>query len=195
MARIRLAMDGIVDQMTIHIGLLRAVNVAGRNKVGMADLRECLVGLGMRDVRSLLQSGNVVFRSDIAVTARVERVLEEAAAQQLGLTTDFLVRTSKDWRALVADNPFREEARRDPSHLLVMCLKSTPEPEKVSALRKAIKGRETIRSKGRQVYIVYPDGIGRSPLTTKLIETALGTRGTGRNWNTVLQLDAMANDS
>ena len=181
--------------MTIHIGLLRAVNVAGRNKVGMADLRKLLTDLGMKDVRSLLQSGNLVFQSDIGRTARLESMLEEAAEQQLGLKTDFLVRTSNDWRAIVTDNPLREEALRDPSHLVVMFLKAAPDHSMVMALQREIKGREIVRSIGRQAYIAYPDGIGRSRLTTKLIEEALGTRGTGRNWNTVLKLEATAKSS
>jgi uncharacterized protein (DUF1697 family) len=181
--------------MTIHIGLLRAVNVAGHNKIGMAELRALLVSLGMSGVRSLLQSGNLVFESNDGRSEQLESMLEEAAKQRLGPQTDFVVRTRNDWRKIVADNPLREEAEGDPSHLLVMFLKAAPGRSKVEALRKAIKGRETIRSKGRQLYIVYPDGIGRSRLTTKLIEEALGTRGTGRNWNTASKLGAMAEET
>ena len=181
--------------MTIHIGLLRAVNLAGHNKVGMADLRELLAGLGMRDVRSLLQSGNLVFRSGGRTTTQLERLLEDAAAKRLGLVTDFLVRTANDWKAVMAGNPFPQEAARDPSHLLVIFLKEAPDREKVTALQKAITGREVIQAKGRHAYIVYPDGIGRSRLTSALIEKKLGTRGTGRNWNTVLKLGALAGGS
>ena len=181
--------------MTIYVGFLRAVNVAGHNKLGMDDLRELLVALGMKDVQSLLQSGNLVFQSDIAPTERLEHMLEKAAEQRLGLQTEFLVRTSKELSAVIAGNPFKEEAATDPSHLLVMFLKSVPDRSKVAALQSAIKGRERIRAKGRQAYIVYPDGIGRSRLTTKVLEEGLDTRGTGRNWNTVLKLDAMARGS
>ena len=108
--------------MTTHIGLLRAVNVAGRNKVGMAELRDLLTDMGMKDVRSLLQSGNLVFRSDVDQPAGLESMLEEATQRRLGLKTDFLVRTGNDWRELVTDNPLREEAQRDPSHFMVMFL-------------------------------------------------------------------------
>ena len=89
-------------------------------------------------------------------------------------------------------NPFPAEAKSDPGHLVVMCLKSAPGREAVSALQQAISGREVIRAKGREAYIVYPDGIGRSRLTTALIEKKLGTRGTARNWNTVMKLAALA---
>ncbi len=178
--------------MTTHIGLLRAVNLAGRNTVAMSDLRQLLGRLGMPDAQTLLQSGNVVFRSETASTATLERVLAKAAAEHLGIETDFFVRTAKEWKAVIANNPFPEEATRDPGHLLVMCLKEAPEPAAVAALQKSIKGREVVCAKGAHAYLVYPDGIGRSKLTTAIVERALGTRGTGRNWNTVLKLDALA---
>src|SRR5882762_2623811 len=98
--------------MTIHIGLLRAVNLGKHNKIGMVDLRELLAALGMQDVRSLLQSGNVVFRSDVHTATQLERVLEQGAAKRLGLETDFFVRTASEWKAMIAGNPFREEAER-----------------------------------------------------------------------------------
>ena len=177
--------------MTTHIGLLRAVNVAGQNMVGMAALRSLLEELGMRDVRSLLQSGNVVFRSDMG-GARLESLLESGARKRLGLETEFFVRSAAEWRAAIAGNPFRAEARRDPGRLVLMCLKEAPERKDVAALQKAITGREVVRAKGRHAYIVYPDGQGRSRLTVVLIERKLGTSGTARNWNTVVKLGALA---
>jgi uncharacterized protein (DUF1697 family) len=180
--------------MTTHIGLLRAINLAGYNKVSMTDLRELLAGLGMQDVRTLLQSGNAVFRSTVQAAAKLERVLEEGAAKRLGLETDFFVRSAAEWDVIIADNPFPAEAKRDPSHLIVGFLKAAPDRANVTALQKAIVGRETVRVSGRHAYVVYPDGIGRSKLTTALIERKLGTRGTGRNWNTVLKLRALAGD-
>lgn len=178
--------------MTTHIGLLRAVNLAGRNKIGMADLRALLATLGMQDVRTLLQSGNVVFRSDVHTPTQLERLLENAAATRLGVETDFFVRTAADWKTVIAGNPFPKEADRDPGHLLVVFLKEAPDPEDVRALQRAITGREVVRAKGRHAYIVYPDGVGRSRLTSALMERKLGTRGTARNWNTVLKVGALA---
>ena len=181
--------------MTIHIGLLRAVNLAGHNKIGMADLRELVTALGMREVRTLLQSGNVVFRNDLHTATQLERMLEDAAAKRLGLETDFFVRTASEWKSVVAGNPFPDEAERDPSHLLVVFMKESPRREDVIALQSAITGREVVRARGRHAYVVYPDGIGRSRLTSALVERRLGARGTGRNWNTVLKLGALAGAS
>lgn len=178
--------------MATYIGLLRAVNLAGHNKVGMTDLRELLTRLGLRDVQTLLQSGNFVCRSDVRSVPELERVIEGAMAKQLGLTTEVLIRTDKEWKTLIAENPFPKEAKGDPSHLLAVVLKAAPDRACIKALEQAITGREVVNVQGRCAYIVYRDGIGRSRLTSALIEKKLATRGTGRNWNTVLKLDALA---
>ena len=178
-----------------HIALLRAVNLAGHNKVGMADLKALLIGLGFEDAQTLLQSGNIVFTGGNKPTASLEQALQRAAAKQLELETDFFVRTAKEWQAIVDANPFPREAKDDPSHLLAVILRDEVSAANVAALQKAIVGREVVRAKGRCAYIVYPDGIGRSKLTTAMIEKKLGTRGTGRNWNTVLKLRVLTQSS
>jgi uncharacterized protein (DUF1697 family) len=135
--------------VTTYIALLRAVNLPAHNKVGTADLRDLLTEAGFVDARSLLQSGNLVFRGDSQTSARVESLLEAAAKKRLGLETDFLVRTAADWKTIVAGNPFPKEAERDPGHLVVMFLKDAPERENVAALQKAIVGRERARRNAR----------------------------------------------
>ncbi len=157
----------------------------------MQELRELCERLGFGHVRSLLNSGNLVFRSDVHDGARIERVLAAEAKERLGLRAGFFVRSAEEWRKVVAGNPFPEEARRDPSHLLLMLLTSAPKSEQVEALRAAITGPELVRARGRGAYFYYPSGIGRSRLTNTLIEKTLGTSGTGRNWNTVLKLHAL----
>ena len=175
----------------MHIALLRAVNLGGHNKVPMAELRRMFTDIGFTNARTLLQSGNVVFTGDGRSTHELEALLEEAAQERLGLHTDFFVRTAAEWASLIEENPYPDEAERDPSHLLVMFMKQSPGDEDVDALRAAIKGPETVRARGRQAYIVYPDGIGRSRLTSAVIERHLRTRATGRNWNTVIKLGAL----
>ena len=102
------------------------------------------------------------------------------------------MRTAEEWRTIIADNPFRRQAKDDPARLLLILLKTAPTETRLSALKAAIKGRETVRPNGRELYVVYPDGIGRSKLTIALIERKLATRCTARNWNTVLKLQALA---
>jgi uncharacterized protein (DUF1697 family) len=95
---------------------------------------------------------------------------------------------------VIAHNPFPDEAERDPARLHVMPLKEAPGEDQVDALQAVITGREVLRAHGREAYIVYPDGAGNSRLTNALIERKLGTRGTARNWNTVLKIQALAKD-
>jgi uncharacterized protein (DUF1697 family) len=181
--------------MATFIGLLRAVNLGSHNKVAMADLRELLSTLGMKNPQSLLQSGNVVFESTTRATGPLEKLLEAAVAKQLGIDTPFCVRTAAEWHQAIADNPFPKEARRDPGHTILMCLKDAPPPAAVKALQDAIRDREVVKAKGRHAYFLYPDGMGRSRLTMTLIEKKLGTTGTARNWNTVLKLGALTEKS
>ena len=177
--------------MTTHIALLRAVNVGGTKKIAMAQLRDFAAALGLGNARTLLQSGNLVFDSDAASPALEERLAREAE-KRLGLVTDFFVRTTKEWNAIVSQNPFPDEATRDPARFVALLLKKAPAATAVKALEAAITGRERIRAIGSQLYAVYPDGQGESRLTNKLIESKLDTRATGRNWNTVLKLAAVA---
>jgi uncharacterized protein (DUF1697 family) len=176
--------------MTTRLALIRGINVGGHRLVPMPALRGLLAQLGLGEARSILQSGNLVFRS-AARPAELERLLERQTAKRLGLRTHYFIRTGAEWKAIIAGNPFAEAAARDPGHLVVIFFKQTPAPEKVAALRAAIVGREAFESAGRHAYVVYPDGIGRSRLTPALIESKLGIQGTGRNWNTVRKLGAL----
>lgn len=179
--------------MTKRIALLRGVNVGGKTKVAMADLRELFTDLGLASPKTVLQSGNVVFEGGPG-GAELEQLLERETGARLGLSTAYMVRNAGEWRNLVARNPFPEEAASNPGYVLAMPLKTAPDPEAVAALRAVIVGPERVEAVGRELYIHYPEGIGRSKLTIKQIESKLGTKGTGRNWNTVLRLAALVED-
>jgi uncharacterized protein (DUF1697 family) len=178
--------------MTAVVALLRAVNVGGTGKVVMSELCEVLGGLGFSGVKSLLQSGNVVFRCNGPADAALEAKLESSVAKRLDVKTTFFVRSSSEWDAIVAKNPYPGEAKTDPARLVLMTLKSAPPAKDVDALRAAITGRETVTVIGKQAYFIYPDGQGTSKLTNAVIERKLGSPGTSRNWNTVLKLAAAA---
>jgi uncharacterized protein (DUF1697 family) len=174
--------------MSIHVALLRGINVGGHNMVSMSEVRDLLGALGFGGAKSMLQSGNLVFESDGGTGAGLERHLEVETAKRFEVSVDYFVRTAKEWETIVAGNPFLEEAKRAPSHLVVVFLKTAPTVNHMKALEAAVKGPEIVRTVGKQLYVVYPAGIGRSKLTNALIERKLATRGTARNWNTVLKL-------
>ena len=177
-----------------HIALLRAVNLGGLNQVAMADLRSLCAKLGFADAASLLASGNLVFRTSLKPCSEIEKMLEAEAERKLRLKTDFFVRTAQEWHQLIRSNPFPREAEHDPAYLVAMLLKDEADASDVKKLQAAIEGREVVRAKGRVAYVTFPDGQGRSKLTRAIIEKGLGTRTTGRNWNTVLKLAAMVGE-
>jgi uncharacterized protein (DUF1697 family) len=176
--------------MPAYALFLRGINVGGHMQVPMAGLRELIAGFGFSDVRTLLQSGNAVFRGPAQPAAALERRFEAAVAKRFDVPADCMVRTAREVATLLAENPFPSEARGDPGHLLVVILREAPRAKAVEALRAAIPGREAVALVGRQLWAVYPDGVGRSKLSLPLIERTLGTRGTGRNWNTMTKVAA-----
>jgi uncharacterized protein (DUF1697 family) len=173
-----------------RIALLRAVNVGGA-KVAMAELRQMAEDLGLGRPKTLLNSGNLVFDSAEAPD-KLEALLERETQTRLGARTEYMVRTLGEWRHAIAANPYGKEAEDDPGHLLLIALKAEPATGDFEALEAAIPGRERLTLKGREIYAVYPDGIGESMLTNALMLRKLKTPVTGRNWNTVLKLEALA---
>jgi uncharacterized protein (DUF1697 family) len=170
----------------MQVALLRAVNVGGAGKLAMGDLRACCEGLGFADVRTLLQSGNVVFKAGALNGAALEQTLEAALEAILGLKTEVFVRDGAELGDIVAANPFPAFAKKDPSHLVVVFMKKATGAADRQAIAAATKrGPEEAKAHGRQVYITYSAGIGRSTLK-------LPVEGTARNWNTVTKLAAMA---
>jgi uncharacterized protein (DUF1697 family) len=178
----------------LHVALLRGVNVGGHKLVDMATLRMFMGDIGFHKAESVLQTGNLVFRADIPKDGgpELERLLEKEAEKRLGLKTDFFVRSVPEWHAIIAGNPFPDEAVQDPGRLVVMCLKDAPAAASFESLQGAITGPELVRAAGRNAYIYYPAGQGQSRFTTAVIDRTLSTRGTIRNWNTVLKLEALA---
>jgi uncharacterized protein (DUF1697 family) len=177
--------------MNTYVALLRGINVGGNKMVAMADLRAALVDMGFADVKTVLQSGNVVLRGRVKTPAALEALLETEIGRRLGVSADFHVRTAGEWRGVIDANPFRDAAVKDPSHLLVTFFKAPLDPRKVTALQGAITGREAVRCDGRHLYMTFPDGIGDSKATV-LAGKMLGAWGTSRNWNTVMKLAALA---
>jgi uncharacterized protein (DUF1697 family) len=174
----------------LRIALLRAVNVGGR-KVIMADLRDMLAGMGLGEPRTLLASGNAVFRSDDPA-ALLEARLEAAIQARFGLHSDVMIRTPAECSEALARGPFQAEAKAAPAYTYVMFLKAAPAPEALKVLQGAVEPLpEQVAVAGREAWLHYPDGAGRSKLTNQFIERRLGVRGTARNWNTVGKLAAL----
>jgi uncharacterized protein (DUF1697 family) len=177
--------------MATRIALLRGVNLGANRRVAMADVRRVLAEAGFGDVRSVLQSGNLVFEAAQGSDAAVETAVERALLDGLGLTTEVVVRTPAEWRAMIAANPYPEEAKSDPGRLVAMAMKSSPRKD-AEAHVNAIEGPERARVIGREAFIYYPDGQADTKVAGARLDRAMGARGTARNWNTVLRLADLA---
>jgi uncharacterized protein (DUF1697 family) len=164
-----------------YAAFLRGVNVAGKS-LSMPALKVMLGALGFEQARTLLQSGNVVFETGKRSEREIEAFLERETEKRLKVRTEYFLRNGKELERIVEDNPFAREARADPGHLVVMFLKDAVTKQKVAELQSRIVGPEVVREAGRELYITYPAGQGRSKLTNALIEkrsTHAAPRATG----------------
>ena len=176
--------------MTPYVALLRGVNVGGNKMVAMAELRAMLEALGLKDVKTLLQSGNAVFRCAAKSPAKLEQQLETEIKKHFDLTCDFHVRTAAELQAAIDANPLKAQAVKDPSRFLVSFYKAPLDAAKVKAAQSAITGPELVRCDGRHLYVYFPNGQADSKAGI-VIDKTLGVRGTARNWNTVTKLASL----
>ncbi|GLZ41279.1 DUF1697 domain-containing protein [Actinokineospora sp. NBRC 105648] len=176
--------------MSAYVALLRGVNVGGRAKIAMADLRSVLAGLGYGDVRTLLQSGNAVFTA-AAKPAAVAAAVESALETELGLTTRCLIRTGDELRAVIAAHPFAEVADNG-SRMVAAFLSELPAAAVRAEHDPVALDPERIRLGDRVIYQWCPDGISEAPLMGPYVERKWKVVVTARNWNTVTKLADMA---
>jgi uncharacterized protein (DUF1697 family) len=174
--------------MTAFVSLFRGINVGGNQIVKMNELKALHESLGLRDVVTYIQSGNVAFLSEKTNPASLAQQIEEAFVGQFGFRVSVIVRSLAEIEGIIEHNPFQNQPEKEPKFILVLFLASRPEDIALAELRQAYSGPEEIHLIGQELYIYYPVGMGRSKLTLPLIEKKLKTAGTGRNWNTVLQL-------
>jgi uncharacterized protein (DUF1697 family) len=184
--------------MATHIALLRGINVGGRNKVSMADLRAVVAGLGHTDVATYIQSGNVLFTSGEADTEALATALEEAIAGNLGVKPAVVVLSRGDLARAVRDNPYPDEPNPKMVHAVFF---RGPVPagaaEAIEAgQRRAAErgsGKDTAQVAGGTLYLHTPDGFGRSELAVFLLGRSASpvATGTARNWSTVTKLLAL----
>lgn len=177
--------------MTACVALFRGINVGGNHQVNMTKLKALHESLGLQNVVTYIQSGNVVFHSAEADSAQIQRQIEASFEPQFGFHSDVIVRSVDEFNQIVARNPFQGQQNKESNRLVVMFLAARPEDSAQDALRTAYAGPEEIFIIGQEMYIYYPDGMGRSKLTGSFIERKLKTVGTARNWNTVLHLQEM----
>jgi uncharacterized protein (DUF1697 family) len=174
------------------VALLRGINVGRGKRIPMADLRTLCERLGWTAVRTYIQSGNVIFRAEgtaQSLSTRLENALPPAfgvTASVITISTDELVRHSHG-------NPFSEESRVAPNLVLLALSKEPPADDALDELRRRA-GTERLERVGDALWIHYADGAGRSRLTPGLLDRAIRSPTTTRNWRTVMKLVELAGD-
>jgi uncharacterized protein (DUF1697 family) len=180
--------------MPVLVSMLRGVNVGGHNKIGMAALRALYVSLKLEDPRTYVQSGNVIFRTKEKNSAALAKKIQNAVEREFGCCPEVILRTTEELRKAVAANPFAASRNLEPGKILVTFLAAEPGPEAHAALLKLKAHPEELHLKGRELYIYFPDGAGKSKLPWSSIAKLLKTTGTARNWNSVIKMLAIAEE-
>jgi uncharacterized protein (DUF1697 family) len=173
------------------IALLRGINVGGRNRVPMSELRDACAALGWSGVRTYIQSGNIVFHAAGGMT-HAEEALEEAIADTFDLRIAVLVRSAAQWLECIAHNPFPVESAAEPRLVHLALAKQTPASAAASQLTGRAEAGERIVRVGDALYCHFPEGVGRSKLTPSIFDRCVGSPVTLRNWRTVTTLGDMA---
>ena len=177
--------------MTRCVSLFRGINVGGRHSIKMDELQDLHKSLGLRDVVSYIQSGNVVFTTEEPDLARIKQQIEDGFATRFDFHAEVMLRTSAELSALIAKNPFQSRPEKESNQIVVMFLSARPADSALEDLLTTYAGPEEVFANGNELFIYYTEGIGRSKLSNTYIERKLRTYGTARNWNTVLRLQEL----
>lgn len=176
------------DNQTMRfLALLRGINVGGRNKLPMADLRALALELGYTEVDTYIQSGNLLFQGAGAAQGH-EAVLEAGIQKRFGLTIPVLVRSAAQFQKMPATNPFQGEVRERPQHVMLLLSKRKPKADVATTLMERATDGEQVQAFAGGLWLFFANGAGRSKWSPALLDRLVGSHITTRNWNTVLQL-------
>jgi uncharacterized protein (DUF1697 family) len=176
--------------MPAFVALLYSVVLAPGRRVVMSELRDMAAELGLKDPRTLVATGNLVFGTRATDPRALEARLEAAFERRFGRHVDIIVRDAAGWRRLVAGNPFPEAAQARPDRVAVRVMRAPMPPEVADALDSYRSGRERLALVDGDLWLHLPDGFAKSRLVAA-ITPARCSIGTARNWNTVRRVEAM----
>jgi uncharacterized protein (DUF1697 family) len=179
-------------QQTAWLALLRGINVGGKNILPMKRLAAMFADASCEDVRTFIQSGNVVFRADAKVAASLSAAIAKRIEADLGFRVPVMLRSAEEMAAVVRGNPFLK-AGADEKYLHVSFLADAPDPAAVAKLDPLRSPPDEYVVVGREIYAQTPNGLGNSKLTNAYFDAKLKTISTARNWNTVVKLAEMMN--
>jgi len=168
--------------------LLRGINVSGHKSIKMTDLVKLFQSLNFRNVRTYIQSGNVIFESDLVDASAIANKIEKKIKQTYGFEVNIIIRTSDELEKIVSRNPFVKEHNIEIDKLHVTFLADIPDERSVSDLDIKKDKNEKFIVKGKEIYLYCPNGYGKTKLTNATFERKLKAIATTRNWNTTNKL-------
>jgi uncharacterized protein (DUF1697 family) len=174
--------------MGTYVSMLRGINVGGK-KAGMEKLKHVYESMGFKNVRSYIQSGNVLFDSPSVDASQLRKDLEKGVEKAFGFQVSVIIRTDAEIKKVIANNPL---VKNDPTKLHVTFLLDRPDSFPIEEIEAAKDRREDFALKGKEVYLYCPNGYGRTKLSNTFFERKLKTVATTRNWNTVNAFLAMS---
>src|SRR6266446_3789495 len=175
-----------------YITLLRGINVSGHKIIKMEPLRKSFEALGLGDVQTYVQSGNVVFKAPKQSSEVLSNKIREKIARDFGFSVSVIIRSSEEVRRAIENNSFLKQRGIDSSKLHVTFLSKAPGKAGLRVLEKLTAKPDQFRYSDREVYLYCPDGYGRTKLSNNALEKVLGVTATTRNWNTVNKLYEMS---
>ena len=175
------------------IALLRGINVSGCNKIKMTELQQLFTELGFDDVTTYIQSGNVVFQTNLEEPDKIEQQIINSIKQTFGYVVQVIVLTKKSLETIYAANPFLQEPTNDITKLHVTLLSNKPNENDIIPLKTLSKNEDTFIILDKTIYLYCPNGYGKTLLNNNLFERKLKISATTRNWNTISKLVELSN--
>jgi uncharacterized protein (DUF1697 family) len=175
--------------MKKYISMLRGINVSGQKKVKMNDLKTLYESLKFANVKTYIQSGNVIFESSIFDVDKIKQIIEQKVEETFGYSVSVIIRTDKEFENIVKGNPFIDhKSAEEDTTFLVTFLSDAPPISIVKIVKQFVNKPEALEIRGKEIYLHCPNGYGKSKLSNNFIERKLNVTATTRNWKTVKKL-------
>lgn len=178
-----------------YISLLRGINVSGQKKIKMAELKLVYEDAGFKDVVSYIQSGNVIFDSDLKDASKISVTIEYAIKKTFGFDVPVIIRSNSEMKKVLSTCPFKDiDIEKDGTKVLVTFANSKPAQKNIKEFAQYVEPPEELTVLGKEVYLYCPNGYGKSKLSNTFLEKKLGILATTRNIKSVVKLYELSRD-
>ena len=178
----------------VHVALLRGINIGPHKRMKMETLRTSCEALGFKNVKTYIQSGNVVCQAGKVSSDAAAKKIEAQIEKDFGFSADVIARTGDEMKQIVTGNPLLKEPGVDASKLHVVFFSEAPSTEAIKKLEAIVKTPDKVRHKGKEIYFYFPNGVSGGSIWKHSLDRVLGISGTMRNWKTVNTLYEMARE-